>query len=162
MCHCNSHVAYSTPTLFSFWCVLPRRCTPPVGKIPPTMPRLAAIYLSVQQTQPFLAHKLWKRYADLVRYWDRRLTELPAPQPAGGKMDEYLVHLLFSSFGKMRHQYLIAWYVLSVRVTFLSRPGLVLKGDFRAFGIMLKELEHVYALLPWLMYNASHIRQAQW
>lgn len=47
-----------------------------------------------------------------------------------------------------RLHYLTARYVISVRVTFLSRLGFVLKGGLRALKIMIEELEHTYALLP--------------
>lgn len=53
---------------------------------------------------------------------------------------------------QMRLHYLTARYVFCVRVIFLSRPGVVLKGGLQAFGIMLKELEHTYALLHTLTY----------
>lgn len=48
----HTHVAYGTPALSPLICTT-TMVAPPVGKILPTMLRLAAIYLSEQQMRSF-------------------------------------------------------------------------------------------------------------
>lgn len=48
--------------------------------------------------------------------------------------------------------YRTARNVFFVRVTFLFRPGFVLRGGLRAFRIMLKEFKYTYALLHILIH----------